>query len=154
MVGESAYRRVCRPGVRCGDIGDFGFRGGSVADPSFFASFANKKSYWKLGRFDFICGFCSVAALVFWIVSAGPIIPIMFAMLGDFFALVPTLIKSWRYPHTESGVAYVTGLIGALTSFTVIDIGSFSSCAFPFYLMINNLILVLFVYRGKLLRRT
>src|SRR3989338_1850794 len=32
----------------------------------FISSFVNKNSYWKLGTFDYLCGFFSLLALVLW----------------------------------------------------------------------------------------
>lgn len=30
------------------------------------ASFINKKSYWKIGRFDLLCGFLALIGLILW----------------------------------------------------------------------------------------
>lgn len=119
----------------------------------FIVSFVNKKSYWKLETFDYLCGFCSVLALVLWAITKEPVIAIIFAIASDGFATVPTLIKSWKFPETETADAYTTGLFNALTSFAAIKIWSFSSYAFPAYLVIINTFLTLSVYRIKLLKR-
>ncbi len=115
----------------------------------FLASFANKKSCWKLSAFDYFCGICSVAAIYVWLAASGSVLPISLAIVSDGFAVLPTLIKSWKYPETETGIAYVLGFFCALTSFAAIKTWDFSSCAFPVYLAVANVFLVLAVYRGK-----
>jgi hypothetical protein len=115
----------------------------------FIASFVNKKSYWKLEKFDYLCGLCSVLALVLWGITKQPTIAIIFAIASDAFAAVPTLIKSWKYPETESTGPYTTGVFNSLTSFAAIKIWNFSALAFPIYLVFINFSLFLAVYRKK-----
>lgn len=119
----------------------------------FIASFVNKNSYWKLETFDYLCGFCSVLALVLWGITKEPVIAIVFAIASDGFAAIPTLVKSWKYPETETAVAYTTGLFSALTSFTAIKIWNFSSYAFPAYLVIAETLFILSIYHRKIFKK-
>lgn len=115
----------------------------------FISSFVNSNAYWKLEGFDYLCGLCSILALVLWAITKEPIVAIVFAIASDAFAAVPTLIKSWRYPETETVDAYTTGAFNALTSFAAIKIWTFSSFAFPAYLVLVNSALILAIYRRK-----
>lgn len=119
----------------------------------FISSFVNKNAYWKLEKFDYICGLFSVLALVLWGITKEPVIAIIFAIASDGFAAVPTLLKAWKYPETETANAYVAGLFNALTSFPAIKVWNFSSYAFPVYLIIANILLVIAVYRRKIFVR-
>ncbi|MCX6741177.1 MAG: hypothetical protein NTY61_02140, partial [Candidatus Parcubacteria bacterium] len=69
----------------------------------FIVSFINPKSYWKLTSFDFLCGLCSVIALIVWGLIDSPRLAILFAATGDGFAAIPTIIKAWKHPETETG---------------------------------------------------
>jgi hypothetical protein len=115
----------------------------------FFASFLNKNSYWKLEKFDYLCGVFSVLALVFWAITKDPVVAIIFSIASDGFACVPTVIKAWKYPKTETGLAYITGLFSALTSFAAVKVWIFSEYAFALYLVIANSILAFAIYRKK-----
>lgn len=117
------------------------------------ASFVNKKSYWKLGKFDYLCGLCSILALVLWGITKEPVIAIIFAIASDAFAAVPTLIKSWKYPETETVDAYTTGLFNSLTSFAAIKIWSFAEIAFPTYLVIVNSSLIISIFRKRIFNK-
>jgi hypothetical protein len=117
------------------------------------ASFVNKNSYWKLEKFDYLCGLCSVLALVLWGITKEPAIAIIFAIASDAFAAVPTLIKSWKFPETETIDAYTTGLFNSLTSFAAIKMWSFAEVAFPVYLVIVNSSLIFSVLRKRIIRK-
>lgn len=120
----------------------------------FISSFVNPKSYWKLEVFDYICGTCSILALVLWWITKEPLIAIIFSIISDGFAAAPTIIKSWKYPETESIEAYTTGLFNSLTSFFALKKFSISELAFPIYLTITSLILIIAVSRGRLKKIT
>lgn len=119
----------------------------------FIASFVNKKSYWKLEKFDYLCGFCSLLALILWGITKEPIIAIIFAIASDGFAAVPTLIKGWKHPETESATSFMGGLFSSLTSFAAIKIWNFAAIAFPTYLITINVLLILAIYRKKIFKK-
>src|ERR1035437_8595899 len=108
----------------------------------FTASFFNKKAYWKLSRFDYLCGALSGLALVIWSVTKDPNSAIIFAIVSDAVAAVPTLIKAWHNPETESAWPFIVGVFSPVTSFLVATSWGFSELAFPIYLIVINLILV------------
>lgn len=115
----------------------------------FIASFVSSKSYWKLERFDFLCGLFSLVALILWGITKEPNIAIVFAILSDGFAAIPTLVKSWKYPETENPMPFTTGVFNSLTSFAAIKIWIFSAYAFPIYLVLINTSIALAIYRRK-----
>ncbi len=114
----------------------------------FVASFVNKNAYWQLGRFDYACGAFSVLALVLWALTANPLVAIFFAILADLAAGVPTLIKAWRYPQTETVIAYVLASIALTTSFVVAE-PSLEAYAFPAYLITLNAAIIFGIVRGR-----
>lgn len=116
----------------------------------FVFSFANKNSYWKVSKFDYLCGGFSLLALILWIITNNANIAIMFSILSDGFAAIPTFIKAWKYPETETLNAYTTGLFNIFTGFFAIQIWNFSSLAFPIYLIISNTLITIFICRKKI----
>ena len=121
----------------------------------FIASFFNKKAYWKLGKFDLICGLFSIAALVLWYTTKVGNIAIVLSIFSDFSAGLPTLIKSYKFPETENFVEFGTSFISALlTLFTITD-WSFKYYGFPFYIFLFDLTAFMFIKFkfGKTLNR-
>jgi len=117
------------------------------------ASFVNPNSYWKLGTLDYVCGFLSVLALILWGITKEANIAIMLAIASDGIAVVPTLVKAWKHPESESVIAYTTGLFNALTSFVAIKLWSFSELAFPIYLVIATSSLIFSVWHRKIFKK-
>ena len=116
----------------------------------FTASFFTKKAYWKLSSFDYLCGALSASALVLWYITNAPNIVIVFAMVSDGFAAIPTLRKAWNHPETESAWPFIVGVFSPATSFAVAVTWTFSELAFPIYLIMINILLVFSVFNRKL----
>ena len=115
----------------------------------FIFSLFNKKAYWKLELFDYICGVFSILALLLWWITQEALIAIIFALVADAFAALPTYKKAFTNPETESEIAYITGLFNALTSFFALVAFSFAELAFPIYLVVLDASLTIIIYRGK-----
>lgn len=118
----------------------------------FGASFTNRNAYWKLEKFDYFCGVASLLALILWGITREPIVAILFAILSDGFAAIPTLIKSWNYPDTEIVDPYTTGLFNASTSFFAIVVWKPASYMFPVYLILINSLLISAVYGRRTIK--
>lgn len=116
-------------------------------------SFFSPKSYWKLEIFDYACGFFSLLALILWAIMKDPVIAIVFAILSDGTAAVPTLVKSWHHPETESGALYLISFLGISTGFLAIKSWVFSEYGFLVYLAIINTFLVFAIFRPKIFKK-
>lgn len=114
------------------------------------ASFVDKNAYWELKSFDYLCGLFSVLALVGWGITKEPIVAILFAVLSDGFASVPTLKKAWTHPQSETGSVYVVSFLSGLSGFTAVHAWTLSETAFPFYFMSMNSAIILIIYRHRI----
>lgn len=115
----------------------------------FVSSFANRQAFWKLGALDYLCGVFSALALILWAVTNDPIIAIVLAIASDGLAALPTLIKAWSFPETETGISYVLAFVSASTSFAAVRHWNFIECGFAVYLVILSAMLSVSVYRRK-----
>jgi len=113
----------------------------------FIATFFNKKSYWKLGSFDYICGFLSLLALVCYLVTKDAVLSIFFAILADFFPAIPTLKKSYFYPKEESLLPHAGGLFSYTVSVLWAERVSFIYIGFNIYLLLISLVFVSLISR-------
>lgn len=119
----------------------------------FFASFINPQSYWKLTLFDVLCGACSILALVVWLFADSSRTAILLAAVGDGFASLPTIRKAWIHPETETGVTYIASFVSVLLIIPSIPVWNIENSAFQVYLLIANALLLLAVYRVRLMKR-
>lgn len=111
----------------------------------FLASFINKKSVWKITKLDLICGGLSFAGLLLWLVTQVGNIAILFAILADLLAGIPTVIKAYREPETENYHAFFFGVINAAITLLVIKTWDFAHYAFPIYIFAICALLVLLI---------
>jgi hypothetical protein len=109
------------------------------------ASIINKRAYWKLSAFDYVCGALSSLALVLWYITENPNVAIVFAIFSDALAAAPTLRKAWRNPESEFSWPFFVGVFSPMTSFFVIQTWTFSDIAFPAYLIFINILLAVSV---------
>ena len=130
------------------------FMTGFVTLLIFLASFLNPNAYWKLTRFDYFCGVLSILALVLWATTKEPSVAVLFAVASDLFATTPTLIKSWRHPETETGIAYAASFFSAITALLVIETWTFTAYAFPIDMLLVNSLIFVSIYRKRFRRVT
>lgn len=105
------------------------------------ASFANDKSYWRLRKFDYICGGLSFIGLLFWGMTGEGNLAIIFAILADGLAALPTIRKSLIAPQTENWYLYFLGAASAVITLLTIDDWSLANYGFPVYILIVCLII-------------
>ena len=104
-----------------------------------FASFINKNSYWKLEKFDFVCGFLSIIGLVLWQITKVGNIAILFRIIADFLAGWSTTVKSYNHPETENYWIYLGNAVFALITLLTIKVWTFETYSFSLYMFIITL---------------
>lgn len=121
----------------------------------FLASFINKKSFWRLGRFDFVCGILSLIGLFLWYATKNGNYAIIFAISADLMATVPTIVKSYSFPETENYHDFLGSVINAAITLLTIKIWNFAQYSFPLYILIIDIVFVLLVKFkiGKLIKK-
>jgi hypothetical protein len=102
----------------------------------FVASFVNPKSVWNLTRLDYICGALSLGGTIGWLVTRQGLVALAAAVVADALAGVPTFIKSWRHPESESASVYVGSCINA--TITLLTVKHFTAyvVTFPLYIAV------------------
>lgn len=111
----------------------------------FLASFANKKAYWKITKFDLACGALSVIGLVLWQLTKIGNLAIIFSIFADLTAGIPTLVKSYRYPETENWIEFMSSFISVTIAMLTLKIWTFAYFAFPFYIFLYDLTAVVLI---------
>ncbi len=115
----------------------------------FFASFVNKNAYWKLTPLDYICGALSITALIFYLSSDLIMLTLIFSILADLFAGIPTLVKSWKNPGSESPLLYILSTCGNIVGLLIITHWTFAAYGFGTYLIVMNISILLGIYQKK-----
>jgi hypothetical protein len=115
------------------------------------ASFLNEKAYWKTQPRDYYLMAAAVAGIVLWALTDNPILAILFALVADLLAGLPTVMKSYRHPETESWIAYAISTLGFGMGVLAIQTFTFENYAFIGYLFLMNGLLALLASRKSTL---
>ncbi len=105
------------------------------------ASFLNKKSYWKLEKMDYVYGSISLFAILIWQITGEGNLAILFSILADGLASIPTVVKSYHQPETESSLIFLFGMINAGITLLTIKDWTFAHWGFPAYIFLICVIL-------------
>ena len=124
--------------------------GGVVPGVIFLGSFFNRKSYWKLTWFDWFCGGLSLTALLFWQLASSPLIAVLLATAANTFASIPTFIKAWNFPETETRLIFINSFLSAVLIIPAIPVWNIANSAFQIGLMLTTGAFLVAVYRKNL----
>ena len=113
------------------------------------ASFVNKKAYWKTEPRDYYLMAGAMLGIVLWFFTKNPNIAILFSLIADILAGLPTLIKAYRHPETESWKAYTISTFGFGLCVLAIPSFTFENYAFIGYLFALNLTLAVLASRKQ-----
>lgn len=112
----------------------------------FISTFFAKQPQWKITKFDLACGALSIVGFLLWIVLKEGNVAIMFAIAADGLAFLPTLVKAFRYPETESPYAFMMGTVAAIIALAILTTYDFKHLAFPLYILVADVLATLFIY--------
>jgi hypothetical protein len=101
----------------------------------FIGSFHNPSSVWKIRRVDYACGLVSVVGTIVWLVTRNGVLAIGAAIAADFMAGVPTLMKSWTHPETETVYSYLGAVISMAILLLTVTQWTFAEVAFPIFIV-------------------
>lgn len=90
----------------------------------------------------------AIVGIVLWAISDNPNLALLFSLLADMLAGIPTVIKSYRHPQSESWIAYAISTFGFGMSFLSVQTYEFQNTAFVAYVFIINGVLALLASRG------
>ncbi len=114
----------------------------------FIASFVNKQAEWKLTGFDLLCGILSLVGLVLWMITKVGNVAIVFSIVADGLASVPTIVKAYKYPDTEIAWPWIATAFGVVLTLLTLSTFTFANSGFIFYiLVVDTLIYALVQFR-------
>ncbi len=105
--------------------------------------------YKKYGRLEFFCFSLAIIAIISWQVTEEPVWAIIFALVADILAGVPTIVKTYRDPRSEIPTAWfmtaIGGVLGILST-TIIDL---PNLLFPIWIVLINSAVGILALRGR-----
>ncbi len=104
----------------------------------------------KYTVFDGVCQALALTGVVLWQLADNPDIALMFAVLVDAFAMLPTLRHAYFHPWEETWITFAIASAGAFALSGFAESANFASLAFPIEAgMVCGSIAVVVLYRRK-----
>ncbi|MEX2008132.1 MAG: hypothetical protein WD850_01420 [Candidatus Spechtbacterales bacterium] len=107
-----------------------------------------KVGVWSTGPQDAIFFVLGMVGLILWQVLDQPALAIIFAMSADFFFGLPTIIKTYKEPSSETPFVWAMFALSGILSMFALRHLTFEEAAYPVYLMIYDTSMLLLVLRG------
>lgn len=108
-----------------------------------------KKGIGGYGKFDILIFCMAMASLAVWKTTNNPTLGLIMSIFTDLMAMTPTLIKTWKLPHTEEWKFYMSDVMASLFSILSISLFSIENLAFPLYIFIINTVSVVMILGRK-----
>jgi len=106
-----------------------------------------KRGMGGYAKTDIVCLTIALFGIVLWQVTKTPVVALYFAILADFMGMVPSLIKTYRFPHTEVYLPFLLDFFAALFSFLAVKNRTIPEVSYPLYLVFINLAMTLLILR-------
>jgi hypothetical protein len=110
-------------------------------------SIFRKVGVWSTSVYDFIFFGIGIIGLVLWQILDIPTIALVCAMVADFSFGLPTIIKTYKNPATETPFVWVTATISGLLSLFAARSFAFHEIAYPLYLFLFDITVLLLVVK-------
>lgn len=104
-------------------------------------------------RLDKLCLAGAGVSLLLWLIFNSPIVALLFTLLIDLFAAIPTVIKSYSNPEQESCFSWNIFLVANTLNMIALDEWSISLAAYPFYLFYLSSTLSILLWLPKVAKR-
>jgi hypothetical protein len=100
----------------------------------FIASFHNPAAVWRIRRLDYVCGAMSLAGTAAWLATQNGVVAIAAAIAADFLAGIPTMLKSWTHPESETVMSYIGAVVNSGVLLLTIHYWTTDVVAFPLFI--------------------
>lgn len=100
-------------------------------------------------KLDILCLIIALVGLVIWKITDNAELALYASIFADFTGYYPTLVKTFKYPKTESLGFFGINLLACTFSILALKNFSFQNVVYPLYLVIINLVMIVFMVRGK-----
>lgn len=113
-----------------------------------FYSIIKKVGVWQASKADFLFFGIGILGLILWQTLHLPILALISAIIADFLFGLPTIIKTYKDPLSETYFVWLTATISGALSLLAVQGFLFSEVAYPLYLLIFDLSVLVLVIRG------
>ena len=109
-----------------------------------------KFGYTKFSRLDMFCFGLGLGSVFLWMITADPILAIYLLIVADFIVTIPTIVKTYYKPGTETASAYLLFSFAALLGLLASSNAEPQNVAYPLYIVVENLVIGALALRHRI----
>lgn len=116
--------------------------------------FGLKNGTKDITKVDWIAFSLALVAIVLWLVVKQPLLSIILVVFIDMMSFLPTILKAWKNPYTETVITY--GLSGVKNGLSIYALSTYSLVIvmYPAYALIANLLFVgMLILRKRVVKK-
>ena len=106
-----------------------------------------KAGVWSTTVYDYVLFGLGIIGLVLWQTLDMPILALICAIIADLFFGLPTIIKTYHDPSSETRLVWMFSTLSGLSGLFAIGILAFYDAAYPIYLFLYDFTMLLLVTR-------
>ena len=125
------------------------FVSGALPLSIFLASFWNPAAHWDIQPRDYVFAGIGVLSIFLWYITDNPNIAITFSILADIAVSIPTIIKAYTSPETETWHFFGLNTVGFALGVLAIQQWTYEQAAFVIFLFAINLFFTVLVLRPR-----
>jgi hypothetical protein len=114
----------------------------------FLASIKYGEGGWS--SLDMLCLSVSLLSILLWLSTSSPMTVLAVNIIADFFAIIPTIRKSYLNPESEASLPWILTCVASLLSVFTINNWVIPEYLYPMYMLVFNTLIVALVTREKL----
>lgn len=93
-------------------------------------------------KLDILCLLIALIGIVLWRTTNNPILALYFSIIADFTGVIPSIIKTYRFPKTEVWSFFLLDVFAAIFSLLALQNWTLQDYAFPLYIFLINSVMV------------
>ncbi len=105
--------------------------------------------YKKYYTLDWVCLCLALVAIVLWQLTSNPLLAISIAVCANMLSTLPTIVKTYREPHTELPVAWLLLIIASGLSIASTTIWNPENLLYPTYFLLESTIIAGLAFFGQ-----
>lgn len=110
-------------------------------------SLIKKTGVWATGKYDYVFFALGILGLILWQVLDLPVLALICAITADLFFGLPTVIKTYKNPASETVFVWATATASGLFSLFAVQNFAFHEIGYPLYLFVFDSVVLLLVLR-------
>lgn len=116
-----------------------------------FLSFKFGMGGWA--KTDIVCLCIALVGIALWKITDDPLVALYAVIVADGTGMIPTLLKTYHRPHTEVWYFFFLSGVSALCNIAALPILTFQQYAYPAYILLINLLMVMLTLRKRIFNK-